>query len=341
MAGIGQVSPIQQIDSKHCLNGLQELIALTRALEHFKRNCSRMRAEPIAGVLGCDFLQCCGDGCDQAFSKVLASAPRSSVLTLLHIFSIGLKIRGVGRKESNLSPIAVAIRARVWSFLCGERLSMITTSLRGATSGTKLGGHEVWNTLGVGGAVDGHAGGGTIQPDGTDHVVVVCQYWPMRECGREPAPHRERVRAAPRQVGSWLPDSSRKDQFGGVKPRLPSPPSPARPPLMSGRSCSLARSGLFYMSAPSSPGRNGWQAGCSPAAWLAATPAKVRVRLLPQQNPHLLLMRGHNARLGAPEKRWRGAMSPVRRRCWRSFLTKPRETPGSAWRFHSRLPFWS
>ena len=140
-------------------------------------------------------------------------------------------------------------------------------------------------------------------------------------CRRRPRGARPRSRV--RLV--FAPDSSRKTSRVGSKPPCRRRQA-RRARAISGRSCSLARSVFFYISAPSSGARSGWRARSKPKPRRgAARPGSDRA-VAPRAHAT-----GGDAlpRSGAsrPEKRCRAARSPVRRRCCRSFFTIPSETP--------------
>ena len=96
-----------------------------------------------------------------------------------------------------------------------------------------------------------HAGGGAIQPDRADHGSGLPM--PMRRTGMDTVPRRARPRR--RVMLVLAPDSSRKISRAGSKPACCRRHA-RRARAMSGRSCSLARSVFFYMSAQGPPARN-------------------------------------------------------------------------------------
>ena len=115
--------------------------------------------------------------------------------------------------------------------------------------------------LGIGRSLDGHAGASNRPGEWrAEHrrgiPMAVGSYWRGHAGPLGARPHR-RVRFV------LAPDSSRKISRAGSKPAWRRRHS-RRARAMSGRSCSLARSVFFYMSGPSSPGRSGWRAACSP-----------------------------------------------------------------------------
>ena len=114
-----------------------------------------------------------------------------------------------------------------------------------------------------------------------------------------------------------------KDQLGRVKASLPLAPEPARPGnigpvLLAGAEC------LFLYVRPIFP--NTTLIACKEHFSPAAPRSSFRVRSFFLASRARSWLRWVATIIGLrPEKRCRGAMSPVRRRCWRSFLTRPNE----------------
>jgi hypothetical protein len=149
------------------------------------------------------------------------SAPQCLYLAP-HLFD-GIEVWGVGRKETDLRPgqgdqgegLCILVRGKI------IHDDPIARAQRRAQNLADLS----LEHLGVGGAIDGHAGRRTIQPDGTDHGGGV----PMAVRGVRvhPLPTGS-ASAQPRHVG-FGSRLIQQDQFFGVQPRLPPPPGPPRP----------------------------------------------------------------------------------------------------------------
>src|SRR5665213_3377226 len=110
---------------------------------------------------------------------VRALAERRAALILLHIFSIGFRSGEYGGRNRTLAP-ACSIRPMVSRCLCGERLSATTTS-PGLRVGINTALHKGSEDVRVGGVLNRHAGGGSVQANRANH------------CGGAPMPGRGAV----------------------------------------------------------------------------------------------------------------------------------------------------
>jgi hypothetical protein len=126
-----------------------------------------------------------------------------------------------------------------------------------------------------------------------------------------------------------------KDQLGGVEARLLLAPETARPrdvwtALLTGAEC------LFLYVNPIFPNTT-WIA-CKEHWSLMASRNSFSVRSFFLVNNERIWLRWVATIIGLrPQNRYRGAMSPVRRRCCRSFLTMPRDTR-KRWAISGRVP---
>jgi len=129
--------------------------------------------------------------------------------------------------------------------------------------------------FGVCRSFNGHAGGGTstrIAP-----MTVVLFQCP---CGAKPSTRWPRwARPRSRVILVLALDSSRKISRAGSND-VCCRRQFRRARIMSGRSCSLARSVFFYMSAPYSPVRNESLAACNPRLWPFAVPPRIMATTL-------------------------------------------------------------
>ena len=130
-----------------------------------------------------------------------------------------------------------------------------------------------------------------------------------------------------------------EDQLGRVKARLPPPPKPTRPRnvgtvLFAGAEC------LFLYVNPILP--NTTLIACKEHFRPVASRNSFKVKSFFLTSNNLIWLRWVATIIGLrPAKRCRGAMSPVRRRCCRSFLTMPKDTR-KRWATSARVPsFWS
>jgi len=131
---------------------------------------------------------------------------------------------------------------------------------------------------------------------------------------------------APTKAGEvgFGPRFVQKNQLGRVETRLLLAPKPPRPGdvgavLLAGAEC------LFLYVRPIFPKTT--LIACKEHFSPAATRISLRVRSFFLASKARSCLRWVATIMGLrPEKRCRGAMSQVRRRCWRSFLTMPNET---------------
>jgi len=144
----------------------------------------------------------------------------------------------------------------------------------------------------------------------------------------------ERPSAEAGEVG-FGPRFVQKDQFGRVQTRLLLAPKPPRPGdvgavLLAGAEC------LFLYVRPIFPKTT--LIACKEHFSPAAARISLRVRSFFRASKARSWLRWVATIMGLrPEKRCRGAMSLVCRRCWRSFLTSPNETR-KRWAISTRVP---
>ena len=200
---------------------------LSIASQSILNNTVATRGKPVHGVLRGDGLEGQPDGLQSRPPGSGLDAAQEGFDFAPHLFN-RIEVGRVSRQEKHPSSSTRVIKLRVSWFLCGPRLSMTTIlTFPGRNAGPRTCRTYVWKTSSVSGAIDGHAGRRTIQPDGTRS-----QWWSFAsdhgECWHghallwEPEPHR-RVRLV------LAPDSSRKISRAGVKTCLLAPPEPARP----------------------------------------------------------------------------------------------------------------
>ena len=144
----------------------------------------------------------------------------------------------------------------------------------------------------------------------------------------------ERPSAEPGEVG-FGPRFVQKYQLGRVQPRLLFPPAlprtgDVRAILLAGAEC------LFLYVRPIFPKTT--LIACKEHRSPAAARISLRVRSFFRASKARSWLRWVATIMGLrPEKRCRGAMSLVCRRCWRSFLTSPNETR-KRWAISTRVP---
>ena len=144
----------------------------------------------------------------------------------------------------------------------------------------------------------------------------------------------ERATTQAGQVG-FGPRFIQKDQLGRVQPRLLFPPAPPRPGdvgaiLLAGTEC------LFLYVRPIFPKTT--LIACKEHLSPVACRNSFKVRSFFLASNERIWLRWVATIIGLrPQNRYRGAMSPVRRRYCRSFLTMPRETR-NRWAISGRVP---
>jgi hypothetical protein len=175
----------------------------------------------------------------------------------------------------------------------------------------------------IGGVLTGDAGqsgGAAIQTDGGNHRGGLPM--PGRSARTDPlttrgaSPQSGHVRFGARFV--------EEDQTSRIPAGLLALPAPPRlldvgPVLFAGMECFSICQSHFLEDV-----MNGWQ--CATQTSGLAQFGQGQVRLVFQQPLHLPLMGRQDQRL-APRETMAWSDIAGRRRCWRSFLTKPRETP--------------
>jgi hypothetical protein len=174
-----------------------------------------------------------------------------------HFFN-GIEVRRVGRQEEDHGSEASDQRKSWFTFVRGEIVHDDDITLaQGWTQNTAHIGPE---NLGIGGpSIVMQAGEPSKRIE--QIMVVVCQ-WPWGLLAWTRFPRGARPRRRVRLV--FAPDSSRKINRAGSKPSWRRRHA-RRARAMSARSCSLARSVFFYLSAPSSPAHSGWLGVSIPA----------------------------------------------------------------------------
>ena len=206
--------------------------------------------------------------------RVRASAAlRRQFLTLLPIFSIGLRSGEWAGKKRTLAPTAASIRASVFGAFVGNQVV-----------------HDR-HVAGPAGSTERVAHGPRGRPACRSH-----SRWSCSGSNRPGAPRKSWSWSASGRAGPWradaaragarprrrvmfvfAPASSRKTRRAGSKPfRAFAARASTRLRLRatSGRSCSLARSVFFCTSAPSSPARGGWPRASSAGRWPRAVAPK-------------------------------------------------------------------
>jgi hypothetical protein len=197
------------------------------------------------GILGRDALQCRSDCLDEILVGSSFRAAQEAFNFAPHLLN-GVEVRGVSRQKEDLGTCLGDQQESRITLMWGKVVhdDHIAFSERRAEHPA----HVFAEDLRIGGALNGHAGGGTIETDRGDHGGRVPVS--LGALGMDPlAPGS--TAAQPGHVGlcARLVD---KDQPRGIEAPLPPPPCPARPRDV--RAVLLARAErLFFKVSPIFP----------------------------------------------------------------------------------------
>ena len=160
--------------------------------------------KPIDGVLRCDARQSRSNRLDQSRLGTRLGAAQGALDFAPHLLN-GIEVRGVGRQKENLGP---CLRNQGESGLTFVRGEVVHNDDIALAQGRREDPADIGpENLRIGGPLDGHAGGGTIEARIAQIMVVVCQWpWGLLAWTRCPRGARPRKRVSL----VLAPDSSRK-----------------------------------------------------------------------------------------------------------------------------------
>ena len=171
-------------------------------------------------VLGCDALERCSDCLDQIGQRSGLGAAQPPFDFAPHLFD-GIEIRGVSRQEEHMGAGLFDQGQSRLAFVRSQVVHDYDVSLTQRRTEDVV---DIFpEDFRVGGPFDGHAGGGTIEPDRGDHgggMPVAIRALGMEAlASRGAAPQPGHVRFGPRLV--------EEDEFRRVEALLPPPPEAA------------------------------------------------------------------------------------------------------------------